>query len=69
MRWLKMSELKKIKLNLFNVDGNAFVIMGAFTNQARTEGWEKAEIDAVLDEAMSKDYNHLLSTISEHCEG
>jgi hypothetical protein len=59
---------KKVKLNLVGVDGNAFSIMGTFQRQARKEGWDKEEIEAVLKEAMSGDYDHLLCTILDHCD-
>jgi hypothetical protein len=59
---------KKVKLNLVGIDGNAFSIMGAFKAKARREKWTHEEIDAVLKEAMSGDYDHLLATIMEHCE-
>ena len=60
--------MKKINLKLVGLDGNAFSIMGAFQRQARKEDWDKQEIDAVLNEARSGDYDHLLSTIMDHCE-
>lgn len=59
---------KKITLQLVGIDGNAFSLMGAFQTQARKEKWTKEEIDAVLNEAMSGDYDHLLSTLAQHCE-
>lgn len=59
--------MKKINLKLVGMDGNAFFIMGAFQQQARKEGWTKEEIDAVLNDAQSGDYNHLLYTIANHC--
>jgi hypothetical protein len=59
--------MKKIDLKLVGMDGNAFFIMGAFSKQAKKEGWTKAEIDAVLDKATSGDYDHLLATITDHC--
>jgi hypothetical protein len=59
---------KKVRLRLVGLDGNAFFLMGAFARQARREGWTKEEIDAVLDEARSRDYDHLLSTLSAHCQ-
>lgn len=59
--------MKKIDLKLVGMDGNAFFIMGAFQKQAKKEGWTKAEIDAVLNDAQSGDYNHLLSVITDHC--
>jgi hypothetical protein len=59
---------KKINLILVGIDGNAYSIMGAFQKQARKEGWKKEEIESVLNEAMSSDYNHLLQTIMSYCE-
>ena len=58
---------KKVKLKLVGIDGNAFFIMGAFSRQARREGWTQAEITKVLDEARAKDYSHLLCVIQKHC--
>jgi hypothetical protein len=60
--------MKKVKLELVGLDGNAFSIMGAFQRQAQREGWTAAEIKVVLDEAKSGDYNHLLTTIMDHTE-
>lgn len=59
---------KTVNLDLVGVDGNAFMIMGVFQRQARREGWTDDEINAVLSEAKSDDYNHLLATIMNHCE-
>jgi len=59
---------KKITLNLVGLDGNAFSIMGAFRAQARQEHWTNDEIEAVLKEATSGNYEHLLATISDHCQ-
>jgi hypothetical protein len=57
---------KTINLSLVGIDGNAYSIMSAFSNQAKKEGWTKEEIDIVLHEAMSGDYNHLLQTIMSY---
>jgi len=59
---------KKINLSLVGIDGNAFSIMGAFSRQAKKEGWTKEEIDQVMTKAKSSDYNHLLFTIMNHCK-
>ena len=59
---------KRVRLNLVGLDGNAFALMGAFSRQARREGWTNAEIDTVLSEAMSDDYNHLLGVLADHCD-
>ena len=50
---------KKITLNLVGLDGNAFAILGAFHVGANKERWT---------EATSVNYQHLLATISNHCD-
>jgi len=59
---------KKVKLNLVGLDGNAFVLMGVFSKQAKREGWTKDEISEVIDKCKSGDYNNLLSTLADHCD-
>jgi len=59
---------KTVNLDLVGVNGNAFMIMGVFGRQAKKEGWTKKEVDSVLSEAKSGDYDHLLATITNHCE-
>lgn len=59
---------KKVKLELVGLDSNAFAIMGAFSREARRQGWTKDEIDTVLNKATSGDYNNLLCTIMENTE-
>jgi len=63
-----MTTKRIIKLRLAGLDGNAFFLMGAFSRQAKKEGWTKAEIDGVLNEARSRDYDHLLATLADHCQ-
>lgn len=60
--------IKTVDLDLIGVDNHALSIIGAFRKQARREDWTNEEIKEVIDEAMSGDYDHLLSTIQEHCE-
>jgi hypothetical protein len=60
--------MKKVNLDLTTVDGNAFFLMGAFSNQAKRQGWTKEEIDSVMKEAMSSNYNHLVATLQLHCK-
>lgn len=60
--------MKKVKLNLVEIDGNAYAIMAAFQRQARREGWTTEEIDEVLNEAKSGDYDNLIYTIVSRCE-
>ncbi len=59
---------KTVNLDLVGVDGNVYVILACFRRQCSKEGWSQEEIELVLEEAQSKDYNHLLSTILDYCE-
>jgi hypothetical protein len=59
---------KKVKLTLVGLDGNAFALLGAFQRKAKREGWTEEEIDAVMEEARSDDYDHLLATLMDHCD-
>ncbi len=59
---------KTVDLDLVGVNANAYMIMGVFQKQAKREGWSTEEIEVVLAEAKSGDYNHLLATIENHCE-
>ena len=58
---------KTVNLDLTTIDSNIFAIFGAFSRQARREKWTQQDIDAVLEEAKSGDYNHAIATISEYC--
>lgn len=59
---------KTVNLDLVDTNGNVFVIMDVFKRQAYKEGWNQDEIDAVLSEAKSGDYKHLLTTLKNYCE-
>lgn len=65
---MSVSINKKIDLQLVGLDGNAFALLGAFGRQARLEGWTKEEIVAVMNEAMTGNYDHLVVTLYNHCE-
>lgn len=69
MRSLAVKVDKKVYLELGVLDGNAFVLMGAFQKQARREGWTQEEIKKVLDECRKSDYDHLIQTLMAHCVG
>ena len=59
---------KTVEMELVGLDGNAFSLMGAFSKAAKSEGWTKDEIDLVMKECMSGDYDHLLQTLVTHTE-
>lgn len=59
---------KKVSLQLVGLDGNAYNLMGTFIRQATLENWTQEEIDEVITECKSSDYDHLLATLIEHTE-
>lgn len=68
MRFEKLKVIgRKVNLKLVGLDGNAFSLMGAFQRQAKREKWTKEEIDCVLTECQSSDYDHLLGTLITVC--
>lgn len=60
--------MKKVKLNLVGLNGNAYNLLGAFAHAAGKQGWTKEEIDAVDKEATSGNYSHLLKTLAKNTE-
>lgn len=58
---------KKVKLTLVGLDGNAYFLMGAFSKQAKKEGWAPEEIKLVLDKCKEGNYDELLCTLMDHC--
>lgn len=58
-----VSAEKTVVGSLVGVDGNAFMLMGHFSNLAKKQGWSSDEISAVIDEAKAGDYNHLVKTL------
>lgn len=63
-----MQEERKVKGSFDGVDGNAFMLMGYFQKLARQQVFSKEWIKSVLNEAKSKDYNHLVATLLLHME-
>lgn len=59
---------KSVRLNLVGLDGNAFVLGGAFISSARREGWREEEIRAVIRDATSGNYHRLVHVLALHCE-
>jgi hypothetical protein len=49
-------------------DGNAFAIISRFFHCAKRDGWTKKDIDVVIEEAKSDDYNHLLATFAPYVD-
>jgi hypothetical protein len=58
----------KVQLKLVGLNGNAFFVMGAFSQAAKKQGWTKDQINAVIEEAKAGDYDHLLRTFMKYTE-
>lgn len=56
-----------VKLELAGLDGNCFILLGEFQKAARRQGFTKEEIQKVIDEAKSSDYDHLLGVLIDNC--
>lgn len=54
-----------LTVHLAGPDGNAFCILGNAQRLLKQAGYNKQEIDKVLAEALSSDYDHLLKTIGK----
>ena len=52
------TEIKKVKLNLVGLDGNAMSLMAAFRRQAKKEGWTEEEMVTThhFPQAVSKNF-------------
>ena len=55
-------------LQLTEMDGNAFSILGRAQKAARKEGWSKEQIDSFMEDATSGDYDNLIQTVMTHFE-
>ncbi len=60
--------MSKPKLRLVGSNGNAFSVLGRARKAAKKADWSKAEVDEMMQEAMSGDYDHLLQTMMKHFE-
>jgi len=58
----------KADVQLVGIDGNAFAIMGEIRRGLRKAGNDQESIDAVIEDMMSGDYDHLLAVASSVCE-
>lgn len=57
---------EKPELQLIGTDGNAFAIFGRAMRVARKAGWSQDYIDAIMKEARSSDYDHVLNTMRHY---
>ena len=58
----------KIEFDLANCHRSASAILGEWRRAARNQGWSEDDIETVLTEAKSDDYDHLVQTIMGYSE-
>ena len=63
-----MKHAEKVQFDIANSNGNAFALIGGWKRAARRESWSEDEIETVIAEAMSGDYDHLVQTIMGYSE-
>ena len=55
-----------IVIDLTGPDGNAFVLLGKAKGFAKQLGMNGVEAEALINEMMTGDYEHLLETFDKH---
>ena len=60
--------MKKVEMSLVGLNGNAFVLLGTFQKNAKRQGWTQEEINPVIEQATSGDYNNLLATLQAYID-
>ena len=55
-----------ISIDITGPQGNAYVIMGIVSDCLRQAGYTDFEVNNVLHDMMSKDYEHLLDVASKY---
>ena len=58
----------KFKFKMVGTDGNAFSLLGRFKREALRNGWEKNEVDKVINECRSGDYDNLIVTLIKYTD-
>lgn len=61
---------QKVKptIDLGNMDGNAFNMIGVARKALKKAGYSKEELEEFTKDATSGDYDHVLQVIFNHCE-
>jgi len=68
MEYIPGTTIEKPEVQLVGEDGNAFLIIGRCMKALRRVGAPVEVRNAFQAEATSGDYDHLLSTLAEHCQ-
>ena len=59
------SRFEKIQYDLTGSAGKAFAVLGFVENLAKQSDWKKEEIENLLNDMTSEDYDHLIKCADE----
>lgn len=62
----KMAKPAKIQIDLRGPEGNAFCLMAYASDIGKQIGMEKDEIEAIIADMKSRNYDHLVATFDRH---
>lgn len=60
---LEAGEIQPVEMEFVGADGGAMAILGRFRVEGRRQSWRPEHLQAVLAEARSGNYDHLLGVI------
>lgn len=63
---VKVPLFKDIIIDIDGADGNAYFILGFIKNLLKRLEYDKNEIDKVLEDMMSNNYEHLISVAAKY---
>ena len=58
--------MKKVKMRLEGLDGNAFALMGEFERNGREQRIPQTQLNDVMEKMMDGDYNNLLRVLQDN---
>lgn len=58
-----LTRIKPVVFDLTSVNGNVFSLMGHWKEAARKAKWDRLDIQIVLDECITGDYDHAVQTL------
>ena len=61
----KQPQKGKIVIDLTGPDGNAWALMGYATRFAKQIGWDNLEIEELINDMKSSDYEHLVQVFDK----
>ena len=58
--------MKKVRMKLEGLDGNAFALMGEFQRNGREQGIPQTQLNDAMEKMQDGDYDNLLRVLMDH---